>query len=414
MWASNRTAAAALDSADPLAQLPARYQLPPGVIRLNGNGSGPWTATSSNRLRRFVEHRWQKTGTRTRPPGEWHDEVRATRNALAPIIGAHPHELTISESSPVNLFHALLAATKLRPGRPVLVVGHDCFATDGCLARSAADFAGCELRLMQRGQSLGEVLDERVAVVALSHTDLATGALRDPAGLSSAAHRHGALALLDLTHSAGALAVDLHTWDTDLAIGGGDKYLSGGPGAPAYSFVAERQQEPLAAAGEQSCRQGLVNPLSTGAGVTPSMLSVADLRTGLSVLEGVPTVELERKAGGLVELFLRRLDQPGTDERVQLLSPPPGGPRGSEVLLRHPKAHQVADGLFHRGVLVTVVEQDVLRFSFAPSWLRYVDVWEAAELLREALDDLDRAQRNKRMIRTATDVTNSQNNAATP
>ena len=386
MWASNRTAAAALDSADPLAQLPDRYQLPPGVIRLDGNGAGPWTGTSSNRLRRFVEHRWH-AGPRRRPAGERCDEVRATAGALAPLTGARPHELTISESSPVNLFTTLLAGAKLRPERPVLVVGHDSFATDGCLARSAAEFGGLALRVVQRGQPLDEVLDERVAVVALSHTDLATGALRDPSGLGEAAHRQGALALLDLTHSTGALAVDLRGWGTDLAIGGGDKYLGGGPGAPAYSFVAERHQEALAAVGAQHCRRRpeVANPLSSGLGVTPSMLGVADLRVGLSVLEGVPTAELERKAAGLVDLFLER-----TGAGVEVLSPP-SGPRGSEVLLQHPSAHRVADGLFQRGVLVTVVEPDVLRFSFAPSWLRYVDVWEAAELLREVLDDLDRS-----------------------
>lgn len=393
MRAKNRSAAAALDSADPLAHLPARYQLPPGVIRLDGNGAGPWTETSAHRLRRCREHRWRRPGAQ--PRASAHEEERATAGALAPLLGADPDELSISESSPVNLFNALVAATKLRPERPVLVVGHDCLATDGVLARSAADFGCRELRVLDRGQDLGEVLDERVAVVALSHTDLATGALRDPARLGAEAHRHGALALLDLTHSAGALAVDLRAWGTDLAIGGGDKYLGGGPGAPAYSFVAERHQQALATT-PQTCCTETVDPLRTGLGARPSPLSLATLRGGLAALEGVSTADLERKANGLVELFLRRLELPGGTDRVELLSPSPDGPRGSEVLLRHPQVHRIADGLCFRGVLGTVVEPDVLRLSFAPSWLRYVDAWEAAELLREVLDDLDRARLSAR------------------
>ena len=391
MRAKNRSAAAALDRADPLAHLPARYQLPPGVIRLDGTGTGPWTETSTHRLRRCSEYRWERRGEhRWRGPGAQQrasgcDEERATAGKLAPLLGAHPDELTISESSPVNLFNALVAAGELRPQRPVLVVGHDCLATDDALARSAADFGGRELRVLARGQALDEALDERVAVVALSHTDLATGALRDPAQLSAEAHRRGALALLDLTHSAGALAVHLRAWGTDLAIGGGDKYLGGGPGAPAYSFVAERHRRALAT---DPARPGAIDPLRTG---RPSRLSLSTLRAGLAALEGAATAALEHKANGLVELFLRRLQLPGATDRVELLSPSPDGPRGSEVLLRHPEAQRVADGLWYRGVLVTVIEPDVLRFSFAPSWLRYVDAWEAAELLREVLEALDRS-----------------------
>lgn len=397
MWASNRTAAAALDSTDALADLPARYQLPPGVIRLDGSGGGTWTGTESNRLRRFVQHRWEKNHARPRAGGERRGEVHAVTNALAPLLGARPHELTVAESSPVNLFNTLLATTRLRPERPVIVVGHDCFAADSYLARSAADFSGCELRLMRREESLSDVLDERVAVVALSHTDVTTGAVRDPVAINSEVHRHGALTLLDLTDSAGALNVDLRGWDADFAIGSGDKYLGGGPGAPAYSFIAQEHHEDLAAAfGAQSCcdrRSGVLNPLNTGFGGTPSMLSISDLRAGLSILEGVSSAELERKAGQLVEVFRQRLDSQGVtgDGRLELITPSAGNPRGSQVLLRHRDAQRVAQRLLRRGVVVNFVEPDTLRFNFAPSWLRYVDAWEAAELLHEVLDELEHA-----------------------
>ena len=394
MWTSTRTTATALDSADALTGLRDRYDLTPGLIHLDGSGAAPPTGTASGQLRQFVEHRWkawEAQRSRSRAEGERPAEALAAANSLAPLIGADPRELAMAESTVMNLFKMLLVATHLRPDRGALVVGHDCFAADWYLARSAADFAGCELRPLASGQPLSEVLDEDVAVLALSHADLATGAVRDPSVIGAAAHERGALMLWDLSHSAGALDVDLHGWAADLAIGCGHKYLGDGAGAPAYSFLAEQHRRSLAGTlPEARCDpSSALDPLAPDLDSAPSTLSITALREGLSALEGVPVGELENKTHRLIELFLHRLDEQGTTRRLALTPLPSAAARGSQVLARHPDADSIAHHLFASGVVVDFVEPDALRFSFAPSWLRYVDVWEAAELVHSVLEHVE-------------------------
>ena len=368
MWTSTRPAATALDGADELAGLRVRYQLPPGVIRLDGNSGGAVPSQTSARLHRFTEHRWQASCARRFNP-DWRQEAELAADRLGGLIGAAPNELAVSETTSVNLFKALLAASRLRPDRPVLGVGRDSFATDLYIAQSAAAHTGGELLLFD---VLADLPHDRLAVVALSHSDARTGALRDPVATTAALHEHGVLVLWDLSESAGALEVDLHAWNADFAIGCGHRYLGGGPGAPAYSFVAGRHRAALEAA-------------ETGFSGAPSTLALSELRIGLSMLDGVSGAALAAKTSGLVSLFVDRLrEAPG----VEIVPPRGNRPRGAQVVLRHPRAERVSQELFSRGVVVDLVEPDTMRCSFAPSWLRYIDVWEAAEVMHEVLHDL--------------------------
>lgn len=381
-------AATALDRADDLAGLRDRYDLPFEVIRLDGNSGGSLPRTTPSRLRKFVEHRWDAHNARPRMNADGRTDAHRAASRLAPLIGTNPAEISVAESTSMHLFTTLLAATRLRPDRPVLAIGRDCFATDHYLARSAADFAGAELRLLESADDLATVLDEQVAVVALSHTEPASGAVGDPAAITTEVHRHGALALWDLSHSAGALNVDLHAWQADFALGCGYRYLGGGSGAPAYCFVAERHHEDLRAerTGNECCDRstGMLNPLD---GVAPSTPSMSEFLTGLSILDGVSPVALETKTTRLTELFLERLHESGTTRELEVIAPAEGRRQGSHVCLRHPDAQYVAQELLARGVVVDFAEPDVLRFSFAPAWLRYADVWEAVELLHRILID---------------------------
>jgi kynureninase len=387
VWTSTRTTATALDEADKLAGLRAQYNLPPGVIHLDGNSGGPLPRTTPARLRRFVEHRWVSGAMRPRVTNAWRPEARLAANALAPLIGADADEITVAESTSMNIFQALLAIARLRPDRSVLLVGRNCLSADRYLALSAAHFTGCELRLLDGPDDILAALDDNTAMIGLSHTDPITGGVRDLGAINDAAHRHGALTLWELSQSAGALNIDLHGCDADFAIGCGSMYLGGGPGSPAYSFLSRRHHADLARA---ACRSaGVLNPLANGFVGAPSMLSLSELRAGLSILEGVPTAALHAKTSGLVGLFLDRLhDECGT--AFDIIAPLEGSPRGTQVSLRHRHALYLAHGLFARGVVADFIEPDTLRFSFAPSWLRYVDVWEAVEALREVLDELDR------------------------
>lgn len=375
------------DETDPLAGLRPRYNLPPGLIRMDGKSGGAFPRTTPARLRKFVEHRWDSSTARPRIDSDWRAEARLAAAGVAPLVGATAEEITVAESSSMNLFKTLLAAARLRT-RPVLVVGYDCFATDHYVARSAADFAGVELQLVRSVDELPSVLDERVAVVALSHTDVVSGAVRDMAAITAEVHRHGALTLWDVSHSAGAWDVDLRGANVDFAIGCGDKYLGGGSGAPAYCFVAERHHEDLAATfpdGSACAGPVTLNPLAKGFLGTPSTLSTAGFRAGLSILDGVAPGALEAKTTGLVRLFLDRLRDTG--QPIEVLPPSAETIWGTQIALRHRRAQHISQALLARGVLVDFVEPDVLRVSFSPAWLRYVDVWEAADQLQEILHD---------------------------
>lgn len=381
---------------DALADHRARYNVAPGVIHLDGTSAGalPTATATPTRLNRFGQRRGSHLSAPSGPHHDWRPQARLAAERIATLVGADSEELTVSESTSMNLFQALLSAARLRPERPILVLDRECFANDHYLARSAADFTGCELRLLEDLDQLPEILGDQVALVALSHTDLISGAVRDSAAITTEIHRNGALALWGLNYSTGALPVDLHRWDADFAIGCGSRYLGGGSGAPAYSFVAQRHHAQLQEAvgqHETPYRNGVLNPLSAEL-VIPSALSLSHLRDGLSILDGVDHEELAAKTAALVALFLRRLRDQCTE--IDVVAPPRGAARGSQVSLRHPDAQQLTEGLFARGIITDFVEPDLLRFSFAPAWLRYVDVWDAADELHGVLGD--KARRSSR------------------
>ncbi|MFR9729001.1 aminotransferase class V-fold PLP-dependent enzyme [Saccharopolyspora sp. MS10] len=363
-------AAEELDRADELAAARARYALPAGMIRLDGTSGGLRPRSTPARLREFVGHRWDSRTPWPQVDDGLRRQSRLAAAAVAPLIGARAAEVEVADSSSMNLFNALRAAAALRPGRTVLAVGRDCFAADHYLARSAADFAGCSLRLVDDVRQLPEQLDEEVAVLALSHVDPLTGGLRDAAGITALAHEAGALSLWDLSHSAGAVLVDLRGWEADFAIGCGYRYLGGGSGSPGYSFTARRWRE---------------EPATAQRTPVPPTYAISELRAGLAALHGSEPAALAGKSADLVEFFLRCLRElPMAIAPV----PVPEGARGAHVCVTHRHAHYVAQELLSRGVIVDLADPTTLRFGFAPSWLRYVDVWEAADRLRAVLSDL--------------------------
>ncbi|GAA3363865.1 aminotransferase class V-fold PLP-dependent enzyme [Saccharopolyspora gregorii] len=375
MWTSPRAAAEALDRADELAALRARYALPAGVIRLDGTSGGPRPRATSARLREFVENRRELRAPEPQIDAGLHRQARLAAAELAPLIGALPAEVVVADSASMNLFNALRAAAALRPGRRVLAVGRHDFAADHYLARSAADSAGCELRFVDDPAELPAQLDDQVAVVALSHVDPLSGEVRDAAELTALAHRRGALSLWDLSHSAGAVRVDLRGWAADFAVGCGYRYLGGGSGAPGFSFVAQRRRAELAE----------VAPGRGGFGAMPPTFSITELRAGLAALSGADPGSLAAKSTGLAEFFVRCLrDLPVAVAPV----PVSGAGRGAHVCVMHRRAHDVAQELSSRGVVVDLAGPGRLRFGFAPTWLRYADVQEAADHFGAVLAEL--------------------------
>ncbi len=389
-----RAQAARCDATDELAPLRARYTLPEGVIYLDGNSLGPMPAVAPQRLAHVVAHEWGQRLIRSWNEAEWFTASTRVAGRIARLVGAAEDEVAVADSTSVNLFKLLVAGCRLRPDRSVIVMDRNDFPTDVYIGQSVADLLGRRLRLLDAEEPV-TVLDDEVALLALSEVDFRTGARRDMTAISAAAHRAGALALWDLSHSAGALDVDLAGAAADLAVGCGYKYLSGGPGAPAFAVVARRHHERLRtplpgwmghADPFAMCTQYLPGPgvaqLRAG---TPPVLSLLGLEEGVSTLDGATPAALRHKGSALTQLFIELIETRCGHE-LRLASPRAPERRGSQVSVRHPAAYQLVQALIRRGVIGDFREPDIARFGFAPAYLRHVDVWDAVEQLRAVLD----------------------------
>ncbi|HEX6492539.1 MAG TPA: aminotransferase class V-fold PLP-dependent enzyme, partial [Candidatus Dormibacteraeota bacterium] len=241
----DRDACAALDAADPLAAMRGRFLLE-GLIYLDGNSLGALPAATPPRLAEVVAEEWGRGLIRSWNDAGWIEAPRRLGDKVAPLIGAEAGEVLVADSTSVNLFKLLGAAVRARPGRRVILSHADNFPADLYVAQGLCELleGGCELRTVAP-QDLGGALDEDVAVLMVTHVDYATGAVQDMPALCAAARACGALSLWDLSHSTAALPVDLGGCGADLAVGCGYKYLSGGPGAPAFLYVARRLQDSI-------------------------------------------------------------------------------------------------------------------------------------------------------------------------
>jgi kynureninase len=382
-----------LDAADPLAFARDRFRIPDGMIYLDGNSLGALPAVTAGRLTQAVEREWGDDLIASWNAHGWIDAPARVAAKLAPIVGAQPAELLIADSTSVNLFKLLAAAVRARPGRNTILTRQRNFPTDLYVAQGLAEMLGLELRAVPVDQIAGSI-DNDTAVVTLTHVDYRSGAILDMAGINEAAHDTGALTVWDLSHSAGAIQLDLHGTGCDLAVGCGYKYLNGGPGAPAFLFVAERLQDELATplqgwmghsdpfAFDDDYRpaQGIARFL-TG---TPSILALAALDAGLDTFSGIAMRDVEAKARALSQLFVDAVEARCGGE-VRLDSPRDPAQRGSHVSFAHPQGYAVMQALIARGVIGDFRAPDLMRFGFAPLYNRFEDTWRAAEHLADIL-----------------------------
>jgi kynureninase len=391
-----RADALALDAGDELASLRDDFVLPAGLIYLDGNSLGALPRGAAERLRDVVEREWGEGLIRSWNAHGWIDLPARVAALIAPLVGAGADEVAVADSTSVNVFKLLAGALRLRPGRRVILSEEENFPTDLYVAQGLARLLGdAELRLVPR-DALGEALRDDVAVLMLTHVDFRTGALHDMAGLTRAAHEAGALALWDLAHSAGALPVDLDGCDADLAVGCGYKYLNGGPGAPAFAFVARRLQDPFET--PLAGWMGHADPFAFAAryapapGVsrllcgTPPILSLAALECGVEAIARAGVDTLRRKSVALTDLFIRLVEQESAGFGLSLASPREAARRGSQVSLRHPEAFAIVQALIARGVIGDFRTPDILRFGFAPAYVRFADAWDAVAALRAVME----------------------------
>lgn len=386
------TRAREFDAADPLGHFRARFRLPEGVIYLDGNSLGALPKATPGTLARVVESEWGDGLIRSWNSANWFDMAARVGAKIAPLIGARPNEVIACDSTSVNLFKLIAAALAMRPGRKAVLSEPGNFPTDLYMIAGLEAQGLAQRRLAPREQ-LAAALDGDVALLMLTHAHYKTGALHDMAALTRAAHDAGALVLWDLSHSTGALPVALGEVGADFAVGCGYKYLCGGPGAPAFAFVAERHQadlqQPLTGWFGHAAPFAFSDDYSGAAGIerlqcgTPPVLGLAALEVGVDLIAEIGVDRLYAKSQALSEFFLESLM--AHDVALDLVSPPRAADRGSQLSFRHPQAYAICQALIARGVIGDFRAPDVLRLGFAPAYLSFADMAAAARHIAEVL-----------------------------
>jgi len=393
----SRDEALALDAHDPLSAVRDVFVLPEGVIYLDGNSLGPPPRQVLERVAAVLCDEWGEDLVRSWTRHGWIDLPERVAAAIATLVGAAPDELVVADSTSVNLFKLLAAALRLRPERRVILSERENFPTDLYMAAGLADLLGdrAELRLVDRSD-LARSLDADVAALMLTHVDFRSGEIHDMADWTAAAHGAGALALWDLAHSAGAVPVDLDQCGADLAVGCGYKYLNGGPGAPAFAYVARRHhtglEQPLWGWMGHAAPFEFTTDYRPAPGVgrlrvgTPPILSLAALECGVAVIAEAGVERLRAKSVALTELFIGLVERDSRGYGFQVASPRHPARRGSQVSLRHGDGHAIVQALIAAGVVGDFRAPDLLRFGFAPAYIRFVDVWDAVATLRGIME----------------------------
>jgi kynureninase len=382
-----------LDAADALAFTRERFRLPQGVIYLDGNSLGALPAAAPEVLRRTAEEQWGEDLIASWNKHQWIDWPTRIAARIAPIVGATPSELLIADSTSVCLFKLLAAAARARPERRTILTQRHNFPTDLYVAQSLCEMLGLTLKAVGADEVLSAI-DSDTAAVTLTHVDYRTAAFHDMRAINEAAHAAGALTVWDLSHSAGAIQVDLDGTGCDLAVGCGYKYLNGGPGAPAFIYVAERLQEEL-----ENPLQGwmghakpfaFIDDYRPAGGIsrfltgTPSILALAALDAGLATFDGIAMADVEAKSRKLSQLFIDEVEA-RCGSQVRLASPRDPARRGSHVVFAHEHGYAVMQALIARGVIGDFRAPDLMRFGFAPLYNSFAEIVRAAEILGDIL-----------------------------
>jgi kynureninase len=406
MSLTDRTEAERLDREDPLAAFRDRFVIDdPELIYLDGNSLGRLPRRSLERLGTVVEQEWGRRLIRAWNE-RWIDLPARVGDLLGRhLLGAAPGQVVVSDSTSVNLYKLAVAALDARPGRTVIVSDRDNFPSDRYVLEGLAAARGLRLELVElddlRGPTaavVASLVDERTALVSLSHVDYRSGTLADMAAINAVAHEAGALTLWDLCHSAGAVPVELDASGTDLAVGCTYKYLNAGPGAPAFLYVrgehVERLRQPIwgwfGQRDQFAMGQGYVPAPDVSRFLvgTPQVLGVALVEEGAALLAEAGIQRLRAKGIVLTELLVRLHDAWLAPLGLMLASPRDAAARGSHVAIAHPDAYRICGALIEKaGVIPDFRPPDRIRLGLAPITTRFTDVWDAMDRLRAIVAD---------------------------
>ncbi|SFL92515.1 kynureninase [Rugamonas rubra] len=393
------------DAQDPLAALRARFDLPAGLIYLDGNSLGARPRAALARAQDVIAREWGQDLIRSWNTAGWFDLPKRLGNRLAPLLGAGQDEVVVTDTTSVNLFKALAAALQMQAEQPatasrrVLVTERSNFPTDIYMAQGLAGWLarGYTVRLVDSVEEIAAAIDADTAVVMLTHVNYRSGYQHDMRATSALAHAAGALVVWDLAHSAGAVPLALNGDGADLAVGCTYKYLNGGPGAPAFIWVPARHQarfrQPLSGWWGHAAPFAMAPDFAPADGIgralcgTQPIVSLAMVESGLEVFEQTDMAAVRAKSLALTDLFIELVERRCGSHPLGLVTPRQHARRGSHVSFTHPHGYAVMQALIGRGVVGDYREPAIMRFGFTPLYTSYTEVWDAVEILRQILDD---------------------------
>lgn len=387
----------ALDQQDCLAHKRREFVLPSETIYLDGNSLGPLTVQAQRRVRDVTEQQWGSDLIQSWNKHGWIDLAQRCGEKIAPLLGAAAGQVVCCDSVSVNLFKLLACAMQLNPERNKIVSQAANFPTDLYMLEGLQRMLGaqhCQIELSS-SEDLQSCLDDSVAVLLLTQVDFRSGEMLDIAEWTAAAHQHGIQVVWDLSHSAGALELELDHWRVDFAVGCGYKYFNGGPGAPAFVYVNAKHQpnieQPLSGWMGHRAPFEFEPAYQAASGVkkflsgTPNILSLAALDASLEVFADVSMAQLRAKSIGLSQAFLQLLTSAPELHELRCVSPLDAQQRGSQLSFEFNHAYGLCQALIERGVIGDFRAPNIIRFGFAPLYLSYADIAQAVAIMIDVI-----------------------------
>lgn len=387
----------ALDRNDPLAIKRNEFALPPNTVYLDGNSLGCLTIAARERAREVVELQWGRDLIKSWNLHGWIDLPINIGEKIARLIGAAPGQTICCDSTSVNLFKLLSVALQMQGERCIILSQQDNFPSDLYMVDGLRQQLGddrVQLSLCAE-EDIESAMHDKIAVLMLTQVNFRTGRLLDMQRLTERAHELGILVIWDLAHSAGVLPIELDACKVDFAVGCGYKYLNGGPGAPAFAYVAQRHQgnlhQPLSGwmgharpfqFNAQYAPATNITQLLAG---TPPVISMSILDAALEVYHDIDTAQLSQKARALSELFRTLVESNPELQDLQLVSPIQPQQRGAQLAYRHPQAYAICQALIAHGIIADFRAPDLLRLGFSPLPLRYKDIGTSVTVLTEII-----------------------------
>lgn len=379
---------------DPFRATRRQFDLPEGLVYLNGNSLGPLPKAAAKRVTGMMEREWGEMLIAGWNKAGWMEMPGRVGDRIGRLIGAPAGTVVMGDTLSIKVYQALASALELNPDRRIVLSDSGNFPSDlymaqGLLASLGRDY---ELKVVAPDE-VAEAIDETVAATMITEVDYGTSRLHDMKALTKKAHEAGAIAIWDLAHSAGAIPVDVSAADADFAVGCTYKYLNGGPGAPAFIHVAPRLADKVRPA--LSGWLGHEDPFAfdpdyrPGAGIermrvgTPPIIALAALDAALDVWEGIDMAAVRARSIELSERFVA--DVEARCPQLELASPRDPGQRGSQVSFRFEQGYAAMRALIDGGVIGDFRAPDLMRFGFAPLYLSEDDVAAAAAQLEQVM-----------------------------